>query len=84
LRCNLFRGDKYTWSLQLTAVNITDKVAPRSEEEEKEWSRNSPRVKALGSLWQSALQWLERFYCFYSISFTLIDWFAPNDIGALC
>jgi hypothetical protein len=24
---NLFRGDKYTWSLQLTAVNITNKVA---------------------------------------------------------
>jgi hypothetical protein len=24
---NLFRGDKYKWSLQLTAVNITDKVA---------------------------------------------------------
>ena len=24
---NLFRGDKYKWSLQLTAVNITNKVA---------------------------------------------------------
>ena len=24
---NLFRGDKYTWSLQLTAVNITNRVA---------------------------------------------------------
>jgi hypothetical protein len=24
---NLFRGDKYTWSLQLTAINITDKKA---------------------------------------------------------
>jgi hypothetical protein len=24
---NLFRGDKYTWSLQLTAVNITNSVA---------------------------------------------------------
>jgi hypothetical protein len=25
---NIFRGDKYQWSLQLTAVNITNKVAP--------------------------------------------------------
>jgi hypothetical protein len=24
---NLFRGDKYTWSLQLTAINITDRKA---------------------------------------------------------
>jgi hypothetical protein len=24
---NLFRGDKYTWSLQVTAVNITNRVA---------------------------------------------------------
>jgi hypothetical protein len=24
---NLFRGDKYTWSLRFTAINVTDKVA---------------------------------------------------------
>ena len=24
---NLFRGDKYKWSLQLTAINVTNKVA---------------------------------------------------------
>jgi len=28
---NLFRGDKYTWSLRFTAINVTDKVAQRSE-----------------------------------------------------